>query len=178
MNTAELEAHDKRFKQLADDILDKYRKGYRLTTHSQGRTTAVDTNNAETTIKQPFEEAEDLPLVLTADDIITRTEKDGETIAYEVVNDGKLLFSTVSRPLAQSFLIGWNAGQGKSAAKSASADASADKSKANNEKTSSVNPAEISASSKGDSDKSNEPPKDTSANGDKASSQSRKRMML
>jgi hypothetical protein len=148
----------------------------KFTNDFQERNAHMQTNNAETTIEKPFKEAEDAPLVLTADNIISRTEKDGETVAYEVVNDGKLLFSTVSRPLAQSFLIGWNAGQGKSASKSAATDKDADK--PNNEKPATVDPTDISASSKNNGDEPAQTSEDTTANDGKASAQSRKRMLL
>lgn len=160
MNSTDLDTQSKHNKELTDDILDKLKKGYRLAPNPQGKTASMDQNNAETTIEKPFEDAEDMPLVLTADNIISRTEKDGETVAYEVIHDSKLMFSTVSRPLAQSFLIGWNAGQQKkSASKSAGASAT------------SVDPADISAA-KSDSDKP--PAKDAPVN----SAPPRKRMLF
>jgi hypothetical protein len=98
-----------RLKELTDDILNKLSKGYRLVpNHLQQGKNAMTTNVADSTIDAPFEEAEDTPLVLTADNIITRTEKDGETLAYEVEHNGELLFSTVSRPLAFAWIGGFN----------------------------------------------------------------------
>jgi hypothetical protein len=47
---------------------------------------------------------------LTADNIIERTENDGATLIYEVEAGGKVLFSTLTRPLAFAFVAGHNAG--------------------------------------------------------------------
>ena len=44
-----------------------------------------------------------------ADHVVERLEADGETVVYDVIANEKLLFSTVSAPLAHSFIAGYNA---------------------------------------------------------------------
>jgi hypothetical protein len=146
MNAAEWDAHNKRLKELTDDILNKLRKGYHLAPNTQGRITIMNPNNAETAIEQPFAEAEDAPIVLTADNIISRTETDGETLAYEVVHDGELLFSTVSRPLAFAFVAGWNGKAGHGGAKPSRDNSEKSEEKADPANPAIVHPARISAS--------------------------------
>ena len=71
MNYSELDACNKRI----NELLDKLNKGYTLPPNPQRKTANMHPNNTETTIEKPFEDAEDLPLVLTADNIISRTER-------------------------------------------------------------------------------------------------------
>ncbi len=49
------------------------------------------------------------PFQLSADDIVEAVEQDRKTIIHNVIRDEKVLFSTVSRPLADAFVFGWNA---------------------------------------------------------------------
>jgi hypothetical protein len=176
MNAAEWDAYNKRFKEINADILNKLDNGYRFAPIQQGKNN-MNPNNAETAIEKPFEEVEDAPVVLTADNIISRTEKDGETVAYEVMHDGELLFSTVSRPLAFSFVAGWNGKAGHGAAKPSRDNSEKSEEKADPANPATVDPARISASkvANANDDKGASPDKAAQAN---QPPQSRKRALL
>jgi hypothetical protein len=49
------------------------------------------------------------PFTLCAENVVERVDKDTGAIVYEVENAGKVLFSTVTRPLAFAFVAGVNA---------------------------------------------------------------------
>jgi hypothetical protein len=176
MNAVEWDAYNKRFKEINADILNKLDNGYRFAPIQQGKNN-MNPNNAETTIEEPFKEAEDTPVVVTADNIISRTEKDGETVAYEVVRDGELLFSTVSRPLAFAWIGGFNS-EARTGTKTGNTKGLAsDKATADPDKSAPVDPARISASNAANAND------DKGASSDKVSevnkrSQSRKRALL
>jgi hypothetical protein len=61
-------------------------------------------------------------LGLTADNIIERTEADGNTLIYDVEDDGKVLFSTLSEPLAFAWASGHNIGMARTAKPNAKVD--------------------------------------------------------
>jgi hypothetical protein len=60
------------------------------------------------------------PFTLCADNVVERVDKDTGAIVYEVENAGKVLFSTVTRPLAFAFVAGVNAVPVKAAKEKAS----------------------------------------------------------
>lgn len=49
------------------------------------------------------------PLQLSADDIVEGVEQDGKTVFHKVMDGERVLFATLSRPIADAFVIGWNA---------------------------------------------------------------------
>jgi hypothetical protein len=49
------------------------------------------------------------PFTLCADAIVERVDKETGAVAYEVEKDGKVIYSTVTKPLAFAFLAGVNA---------------------------------------------------------------------
>jgi hypothetical protein len=56
----------------------------------------------------------DAPFTLDADAIVERVDKDTGATVYEVEEEGKVIYSTITRPLAFAFLAGVNANPAKS----------------------------------------------------------------
>jgi hypothetical protein len=55
------------------------------------------------------------PFTLNADAIVERVDKETGATVYEVEKAGKVIYSTITRPLAFAFLAGVNANPGKAA---------------------------------------------------------------
>jgi hypothetical protein len=89
----------KRFKQQLEDALDQ-----RFGNNVVKPMTAPD-NNALDTIDAPF--------TLCADAIVERINKETGATVYEVEKEGKVIYSTITRPLAFAFLAGVNANPAK-----------------------------------------------------------------
>jgi hypothetical protein len=69
--------------------------------------TQMNTDKADKRIEAPF---------LCADDIVDRTDTATDEIIHEVIKNGKVLYSTVTRPLTFGFIAGFNAGLSKGGA--------------------------------------------------------------
>jgi hypothetical protein len=82
-----------------EEINSKAAEG-KLTMNTPTIANAANPDIAAKTVETPF---------LNASDIAQRLETDGKTVVYDVIGDEKVLFSTVSAPLAHSFISGWNA---------------------------------------------------------------------
>lgn len=48
------------------------------------------------------------PFTLSADNVVDRIDNETGATIHEIVNDEKVLFSTLSKPLAFAFVTGWN----------------------------------------------------------------------
>jgi hypothetical protein len=101
------EAEHREFKRKLDETLAGLRSGI-MTQNTQNGATgdAADVNDPVTDTAIKGIEA---PFQLSADDIFQRAEKETGQIVYDVIRDGRVLFSTITAPLAHAFVAGYNA---------------------------------------------------------------------